>query len=55
MRLPVRPQVVSSSLTMFLRTSQRTIARARGSWTGKVEIFGTRMLWEFMGDLRRGF
>ncbi|CAI8872875.1 hypothetical protein EMIT0P253_340017 [Pseudomonas sp. IT-P253] len=48
MRLPVRPQVVSSSLMMFLRTSQRTTARARGSCTGNVEIFGTMMLWEFM-------
>ena len=48
MRLPVRPQVVSSSSMMFLRTSQRTIARARGSCTGSVEIFGTMMLWEFM-------
>src|SRR5450830_1415798 len=50
MRLPVRPQVLSCSSMMFLRTSQRTMARARGSWTGKVEIFGTMMLCEFMGD-----
>ncbi|CAI8974349.1 hypothetical protein EMIT0P12_70169 [Pseudomonas sp. IT-P12] len=48
MRLPVRPQVLSSSLMMFLRTSQRTTALARGSCTGSVEIFGTMMLCEFM-------
>ena len=51
----VRKNIIKEELTTCGRTGNRMgYARARGSWTGKVEIFGTRMLWEFMGVLRCG-
>jgi len=50
MRLPVRPQVVSCSSTIFSRTSQRRMARERASCEGTVDSLGTMMLWVFMNE-----